>query len=67
MRKRHYTARWAQAGHPSIANVSFEASHDTNAKRVADKLAREMNVTRTPRTITRDGVLIETLSDRGVS
>jgi hypothetical protein len=23
MKKKYYTARWAQAGHPSIANVSF--------------------------------------------
>jgi len=66
MKKKHYTARWAQAGKPSIANVSFESSHDTNAKRQADKIARELNVTNTPRTITCDGQVIECIT-KGVS
>jgi len=59
VQKKHYTARWAQAGKPSIANVSFEASHDANAKLRANKIARELGVTNTPRTIVNDGRLVE--------
>ena len=51
MKKKHYNARWGQAGKPSTANVSFEASHDFNAKKQADKLGRELGVSNTPRTI----------------
>jgi hypothetical protein len=58
MRKHYYNARWAVNGHPSIANVSFYASHDANAIRRADKIARELGVTNTPRTITKDGVKV---------
>lgn len=66
MKKHYYTARWAIAGEPSIANVSFFASHDTNAKRQADKIARELGVTNTPRTITKEGRVIECINT-GVS
>ena len=66
MKKHYYVVRWALAGQPSIANVSFDSSHSTNAKRQANKLARELGVTQTPRTITCDGRLIETLTT-GVS
>lgn len=62
MKKKHYTARWAQAGHPSIANVSFDASHLENAKRQADKIAKELGVTNTPRTITCEGAVVEILT-----
>ncbi len=62
MKKKYYTARWAQAGHASTANVSFYASHNTNAKRQADKIARELGVTKTPRTITCEGKTVETLT-----
>ncbi len=59
MKKKYYTARWAAPGQPSIANVSFYASHHTNAKRQADKIGRELGVSRTPRTLTCGGKLVE--------
>ncbi len=59
---KHYTARWAQPGHPSLGNVSFDASNDSVAKRQADKIAREIGLTRTPRTITEGGRVVEVLS-----
>jgi hypothetical protein len=62
MKKQHYNARWGKAGFSSIANVSYEASHDANAIKRADKIARELGVTNTPRTITRNGILIEILN-----
>lgn len=54
------------AGKPTIANVSFFASHDTNASRQADKIARELNVTNTPRTIYSGARLVQTL-DKGTT
>ena len=62
---KHYTARWAQAGHPSIANVIFDASNDEVASRRADKIARELGVANTPRTITVAGCCIQCIT-RGV-
>lgn len=61
-----YTARWAQPGQTSIANVSFEARSDYHAKKSANKIARDLGVTRTPRTITKDATLIECIQT-GVS
>jgi hypothetical protein len=52
---RLYKARWGQTGAPDIANVSFEARSDYEAKLRADKIARELGVTHTPRTIQRSG------------
>jgi hypothetical protein len=51
----HYTAKWAQAGHPSFANVSFEARSDYEAKQKANRIARELNIQHTPRTIMKSG------------
>jgi hypothetical protein len=51
MKKNYYNARWGQAGKPSVANVSFYASHDANAIKQADKLGRQLGVSNTPRTI----------------
>lgn len=62
MKLHNYNARWATPGQPSIANVSFTSSHDANAKRQADKIARDLNVTRTPRTITCDGKVVECIN-----
>lgn len=64
--KKHYTARWGLPGRPSIANVSFEASHDIDAKRRANKIARELHVENTPRSITCGGRVVEVL-DTGIS
>lgn len=65
--KQQYTARWAQPGHPSIGNVSFDARSEYEAKQRANKIARELNLIHTPRTITNSkGELIEALND-GVS
>jgi len=61
-----YTARWAQAGKPSRGNVSFEAQSDHHAKLRADKIAGEIDCTRTPRTITCGGEVIECIQT-GVS
>ena len=58
MKKHHYTARWAQAGKPSIANVSFDAISDYHARVQATKIARELGVSNVPRTITKEGRLI---------
>jgi len=66
MKKNHYVAKWAQVGHPSTANVSFDAVSDYHAKKQADGIARELGVTRTPRTIQRAGVVVECIM-RGVS
>lgn len=66
MKKHHYNARWARPGHPSIANVSFDASTDANAKRAADKIARELGVTQTPRTIMR-GVEVIEVNNKGTT
>ncbi len=55
MTKKHYNARWARPGQPSIGNVSFYASHDTNAIRQADKIGREIGLPNTPRTIYEGG------------
>jgi hypothetical protein len=72
MKKNHYVAKWAQVGHPSIANVSFEAMSDHHAKLQADGIARKLGVTRTPRTIQRTdvgatyGMVVECIM-RGVS
>jgi hypothetical protein len=52
---RLYKARWGMAGQPDIANVSFEARSDYEAKLRADKIARELGVTHTPRTIQKSG------------
>ncbi len=54
-----YTARWAQAGKPTRGNVSFKAQSDYHAKIMANKIAKEIDCTRTPRTITCDGKIIE--------
>lgn len=50
----NYTARWG-----AHASVSFEANSDYMAKIRANKIAKEVNCTRTPRTITKGAVLIE--------
>lgn len=64
MRKTLYQARW---GFPSIANVSFEAASDYRAIQRADKIARELGVTNTPRTITASGGRAVEAIQRGVS
>jgi hypothetical protein len=56
---KNYTARWAQTGRPTIGNVSFEAQSDYHAKLRANKIAKEISCTNTPRTITCEGKLIE--------
>lgn len=62
MAKKYYIARWAQPGHPSVGNVSFYAQSDYHAKQTANKTAKELGLTNTPRTIMRDGKLIECLN-----
>ena len=62
MKQHNYNARWARPGQPSIGNVSFSAASDTRAKKRADKIAREIGLPNTPRTLTRDGTLIEVLN-----
>jgi hypothetical protein len=55
----NYTAKWAQAGHPTVASVSFEASSDYHAKIQANRIANELGVTNTPRTIQKGAELVE--------
>ena len=62
----NYKAVWAQAGKPSIANVSFVAVSDYHAKLQADKIAQDLGVTHTPRTLTKNNQIIECLRS-GVS
>lgn len=66
-KRKYYVARWALAGHPSIGNVSFWAGDDGIAKRRADKVAREISLTRTPRTLTEGSRVVEVLADRGMT
>jgi len=65
MKRNYYTARWSRTGTVSIANVSFWAANDYTASLQADKIARELNVTGTPRTITCEGRVTQCLT-RGV-
>ena len=51
MKKFQYTARWANPGQGSLANVSFEASSDNRASLRADKIARDLHLIHSPRTI----------------
>ncbi len=59
MKKKYYTARWAQPGHPSIGNVSFYAVSDHHARLQADKIGRQIGLPNTPRTITRENQTIQ--------
>ena len=65
-KRKYYTARWALPGHPSIGNVSFYAGDDGIAKRRADRVAKQINLCNTPRTITEAGRVVEVL-DRGLT
>lgn len=62
MKQNHYTARWAQPGQPSIGNVSFTARSDAEAKRKADRIAGEIGLPSTPRTLSRGFETIEVLN-----
>lgn len=63
MSKINYTARWIPIGAVcALANVSFTASSDAMAKRRADKIAKDLNVTRTPRTLTSEGRVVECIA-----
>ncbi len=65
--KQQYKARWGQPGKPSTGNVSFDANSDDAAKKTADRIARELGLTNTPRTITNsNGATIECINS-GVS
>lgn len=55
----NYIVRWAQAGKPSIANVTIVASNDKSAIRQADKVGKELGVSNTPRTIYEGGRRVE--------
>lgn len=58
----HYTAKWAQPGQPSRGNVSFDARNDEEASRKADRIADEIGLPNTPRTIQRGAVCIQCLN-----
>ena len=51
--KQQYKARWAQPGKPSLGNVTFDAHSDESAKKLADKIAVQICLTNTPRTLDR--------------
>lgn len=61
-KKFHYNAIWARPGHASLGNVSFEATNDERAKVKADQLADEIGLPNTPRTLKREGQVIESLT-----
>lgn len=67
MKKFQYTAKWANPGQGSIANVSFEAASDNRASLCADKIARNLGLTHSPRTLQcwKDGkyVVVEVLGN----
>jgi hypothetical protein len=60
--KMNYKARWSRNGIISEGNVSFTARSDAEAKRKADKIAREIGLPNTPRTLMRESTTIEVLS-----
>lgn len=51
MKKKQYNVRWHDASCSTRANVSFEASHDANAKKQADKIGKELGVSSLTRTL----------------
>ncbi len=57
----NYTAKWGRTGESSIGNVSFSARSDSEAKRKADKIACEIGLPNTPRTLQRGAEVIEVL------
>lgn len=60
MNRKHYNCRWVSAATLNErANVSFEATHDENAKRKADKIAKELGVTNCPRTLYEGNRLVD--------
>jgi hypothetical protein len=62
MKAKHlYYSYWGQAGQPYVANVSFYATGDFRAGQKADKIARELRVTKTPRTIMCEGRVVSVL------
>lgn len=61
MIRRLYEVRWAQAGKPSIANVQIRTTTLANCKRAANKVAKQLGVTNTPRTIVSEGRVLESL------
>lgn len=61
-----YKARWGFAGQTDIGSVDFKAQSDFHAKQTANKTARELGLTNTPRTLMREYKVIECLS-KGVS
>jgi len=67
MTQQNYTARWSQPGQPSRASVGFVAKTDAAAIRKADRIAREVDCCRTPRTITRSGGGVIECIQTGVS
>ena len=62
----NYNARWAQAGHPSRGNVSFKARNDQAAIKKADRIAQEIDCTKTPRTIYEGSRCVENITS-GIS
>lgn len=57
----HYIARWSRDG-STLGNVSFTARNDTEAKRKADRIARDIGLPNTPRTLSRGYQTIESLT-----
>jgi len=59
---KNYKARWGHPGKSAIGNVSFSASTDAIAKRKADKIADQLGLPCTPRTLSRGNQIIEVLT-----
>ncbi len=65
--KKSYTAIWRRSDDlTQRANVSFDAFDDADAIKKADKIAVEVDSTRSPRTIICQGRTVQTLNT-GVS
>lgn len=64
--KKLYKARWAIAGQPSLGSVDVEAKSDEVAIQKFDKIAHEIGLPNTPRTIMCEGRVVQSLT-RGCS
>lgn len=64
--KNTYVAKWGMTAAATLANVSITAVSVYHASRQADKIAKELGVTKTPRTIQHKGQMVEQL-DTGLS
>lgn len=66
MNRKDFVVKWQMAGAPVLANVTIRTTSLYNASRSANTEAKQLGVTKTPRTIQLNGKVIEEL-DTGLS